>query len=139
MDHPYRENGARNIYSNYNQTGAYVECSPNQSKNYILSTFPSSNRRNFEKSGNALAVSVSEFYQSIAVQLYQAKLIRRLSLVYVYQMCINMYICTPPVCCTDIMQGDVIIQAILSRKSMKKIAVTDEKIFRVYKAFDRER
>ena len=31
-----------------------------------------------------------------------------------------------------------IIQAILSRKWMKKIAVTDEKIFRVYKAFDRK-
>ena len=33
----------------------------------------------------------------------------------------------------------IIIQAILSQKSMKKIIVTDEKIFRVYKAFDRER
>ena len=33
----------------------------------------------------------------------------------------------------------IIIQAILSRKSMKKIIVTDEKIFRVYKAFDCER
>ena len=33
----------------------------------------------------------------------------------------------------------IIIQAILSRKSMKKIAVTDEKIFRVYKAFDRKK
>ena len=30
-----------------------------------------------------------------------------------------------------------IIQAMLSRKLMKKFAVTDEKIFRVYKAFDR--
>ena len=29
-----------------------------------------------------------------------------------------------------------IIQAILSRKLMKKNTVTDEKIFRVYKAFD---
>ena len=32
MDHQYRENGARNIYSNYNQMTAYVEYSPNQSK-----------------------------------------------------------------------------------------------------------
>ena len=32
----------------------------------------------------------------------------------------------------------VIIQAILSRKSMKKFTVTDGKIFRVYKAFDRK-
>ena len=31
----------------------------------------------------------------------------------------------------------IIIQAILSRKSMKKFAVTNEKIFHVYKAFDR--
>ena len=38
-------------------------------KNFTLSTFPSSNRRNFEDSGKVLAVSVSEFYQSIAVQL----------------------------------------------------------------------
>ena len=33
----------------------------------------------------------------------------------------------------------IIIQAILSRKLMEKITVTDEKIFHVYKAFDRER
>ena len=33
----------------------------------------------------------------------------------------------------------IIIQAILSRKSMKKFAVTDGKIFRVYKAFDRKK
>ena len=35
MDHQYKENGARNIYSIYNQIRAYVECSPNQSKNII--------------------------------------------------------------------------------------------------------
>ena len=35
MDHQYRENGARNIYSNYNQMRAYVEYSPNQSKKII--------------------------------------------------------------------------------------------------------
>ena len=34
-------------------------------KDYTLSTFPSSNRRNFEDSGIVLAVSVSQFYQSI--------------------------------------------------------------------------
>ena len=34
-----------------------------------LSTFPSSNQGNFEDSGIVLAVSVSQFYQSIAVQL----------------------------------------------------------------------
>ena len=69
MDHQYRENSARKIYSNYNQMRAYVECSLNQSKQFTLSTFPSSNRRNFEDSGIMLTVSVSQFYQSIAVQL----------------------------------------------------------------------
>ena len=69
MDHQYRENSARNIYSNYNQMRAYVECSQNQSKNCTLSTFPSSNRRNFEDFGIVLAVSISQFYQSTAVQL----------------------------------------------------------------------
>ena len=54
-------------------------------KSYTLSTFPSSNRRNFEDSGKVLAVSVSEIYQSIAIQLYQPTLIRWLSLLYVYK------------------------------------------------------
>ena len=66
MDHQYRENGTRNMYSNYNQMIAYVECSPN----YTLSIFPSS----FEDSGKVLAISVFEIYQSIAVQLYQPTL-----------------------------------------------------------------
>ena len=35
MDRHYRENGARNMYPNYNQMRAYVECSPNQSKKII--------------------------------------------------------------------------------------------------------
>ena len=61
MDRQYRENSARNIYSNYNQMRAYVEFSTNQSKTYTLSTFSSSNRRNFENSGIVLAVSVSQF------------------------------------------------------------------------------
>ena len=32
MDHQYGENGARNIYSNYNQMRADIEYSSNQSK-----------------------------------------------------------------------------------------------------------
>ena len=36
MDRQYREKNARNIYSNYNQMRAYVECSPNQSKKLYL-------------------------------------------------------------------------------------------------------
>ena len=31
-----RENGSRNIYSDYNQMRAYIECSPNQSKKLYL-------------------------------------------------------------------------------------------------------
>ena len=85
MGHQYRENSARNIYSDYNQMTAYVECSPNQSRKYALSTFPSSNLQNFEDSGKVLAISVCEFYQSITVQLYQPRLIRWLSLLYVYK------------------------------------------------------
>ena len=54
-------------------------------KNYTLSTFPLSNRRNFENSGIMLAVSVSQFYQNIAIQLQQPRLIRWLSLLYVYK------------------------------------------------------
>ena len=49
-------------------------------KNYTLSTFPSSNRRNFEDPGKVLATSVFEFFQSIAVQLYQPTVIRWLPL-----------------------------------------------------------
>ena len=56
MDHQYRENRARNIHSNHNQTRANVECSPNQSKKC---TFPSSNRRNVEDSG-----MLSEYFSS---------------------------------------------------------------------------
>ena len=78
------ENGMRNIYSNHNQMRVYVECSPNHSKkNYTLTTFPSSNRRNFEDSGKVLVISVFEFYQRIAVQLSQPRLRRWLSLLYI--------------------------------------------------------
>ena len=54
-------------------------------KNYTLSTFPSSNQRNFEDSGKVLVVSVSEIYRSVAVLLYHPTLIRWLSLLYVYK------------------------------------------------------
>ena len=69
MDHQYGEKGARNTYSNYNQMRAYVKFSSNQLKEYTLSTFSSSNQRNFEDPGIVLAVSASQFYQIIAVQL----------------------------------------------------------------------
>ena len=61
MDDQYGKNGARNIFSNYNQMRAYVECSPINKKKLYLIAFPSSNQRNFEDSGKVLAVSVFEF------------------------------------------------------------------------------
>ena len=68
MDHQYRENGARNLYSNYNQMRAYVEFSPSQSKNLYLIDL-SIEQSTKQDSGIVMAVSVSQFYQSIAVQL----------------------------------------------------------------------
>ena len=47
-------------------------------KNFTLSTFPSSNRRNFEDSGKVLAVSVSilpEQYYSSALPAYAYKMV----------------------------------------------------------------
>ena len=78
MDRQYGENGARNIYSNYNQMRAYVECFPNQ---------PPFHRAIDEtlKITKVLAVSVSEFYYTITVQLYQPTLISWLSLLDVYK------------------------------------------------------
>ena len=61
---------------------AYIECSPSQSKTYTLSTFQWSNQQNFEDSRKVLAVSVSEFYQSIAAN---PTLTKWLSLLYVYK------------------------------------------------------
>ena len=52
---------------------------------YIFSTFPSSNRQNFEDSGKVLAVSVTQFYQSIAVQLYQPTQKKWLLPLYLYK------------------------------------------------------
>ena len=86
MDHQYIENGVRNMYSNYNQMRANVECFPNHSKKLSLIDF------SIEQSTKRLkipekipAVSVSEFYHSIAVQLDQPMLIRWLSSLYVYK------------------------------------------------------
>ena len=67
MDHQYKENGARNISSNYNQMRAHVECSPNQEKKLYLIDFSIEQSTNFEDSGKVLATSVFQFYQRIAV------------------------------------------------------------------------
>ena len=50
-----------------------------------LDTFPSINQQNLEDSEKVLAVSVSEFYKSIAVQVYQPTPIDG----YHYCMCTN--------------------------------------------------
>ena len=44
-------------------------------KNYTLSTFPSSNRRNFEDSRKVLAVYVFKFYQSTALSAHAYKMV----------------------------------------------------------------
>ena len=69
MDYQYRVNGTRNIYSNYNQMRAYVECSPNQSKkNYTLlhdfSIKPSTKFWRFRKNAGRFCIW---FYESVAV------------------------------------------------------------------------
>ena len=72
MDYQYiRENGARNIYSNCNQMRAYVECSPNQSKKLIpyRPFYQAIEETLTIPEHSVLAVSLSQFYQSIAVQL----------------------------------------------------------------------
>ena len=79
MDHQYGKNDVGNRYSNYNQMRAYVECSPNQSKKLYLID------HSIEQSTKVQAVSVFEFYQSIAVQLYQPTLIIWLLLLNVYK------------------------------------------------------
>ena len=84
MDHQYGENSARTFIQTMIRGELMLNAPQINQKNYTLSTFPSSNRRNFEDSGKVLAISVSEFYQSIAVQLYQPTVIRWLSLLYVY-------------------------------------------------------
>ena len=58
MDHHYWKNGTRNIHSNYYQTRANIECSPNQSQT-IIPYRPFDG--NFEDSGKVLAVSYLNF------------------------------------------------------------------------------
>ena len=76
MDHEYRENGARNMYSNYNQMRAYVECSPNQS----IKNIPY--RPSHQAIDETLKILEKFLYLNIAVKLYQPTLIRWLSLLY---------------------------------------------------------
>ena len=75
MDHQYRENGARNMCSNYNQMRAYVECSPNQLKKLYLidlSVEQSAKLWRFQKNAG-----------SFCIWNLQPTLMRWLSLLYV--------------------------------------------------------
>ena len=76
MDHQYRENGAEIYIQIIIRLELMLNALHINQKKYTLSTFPSSNRQNFEDSGMVLAVSVCQFYQSTAVQLQQPRLVR---------------------------------------------------------------
>ena len=70
MDYQYRENGARNIYSNYNQMRTYVECSPSQSKKLYLidlSIEQSTKLWGFRNSAGRFCISILPEYCSSAL------------------------------------------------------------------------
>ena len=70
MDHQYRENCARNKYSNCNQMRAYVECSPNQSKKLYLidlSIEQSTKLLGFQNSTGRFCISILPEYCSSAL------------------------------------------------------------------------
>ena len=82
MDYQYRENSARNIYSNYNQMRAYVECSPNQSKHIYLidlSIEESTKLWGFRNSAGSFCISILPKYCTSALLIWW------LSLLYVYK------------------------------------------------------
>ena len=70
VDHQYRENGARNTYSNHNQMRAYVECFSNQPKKLYLidlSIEQSTKLWGFRNSTGRFCVSVLPEYCSLAL------------------------------------------------------------------------
>ena len=78
MDYPYRENGARNIYSNYNQIRAYIECSPNQSKKLYLidlSIEQSTKLWGFRNSAGRFCIWILPEYWSSALPAHAYKMI----------------------------------------------------------------
>ena len=87
MDYQYRENGARNIYSNYSQMRAYVKCSSNQSKKIMpyrpIHRAIDETLKRSEKCWPFLCLNSPEY--NFAVQLYQPTFIRHLPLLYVYK------------------------------------------------------
>ena len=78
MDHQYRENDARNIYSNYNQMRAYGECSPNQSKKLYLidlSIEQSTKLQGFRNSAGRFCISILPEYCSSALTTQAYKMV----------------------------------------------------------------
>ena len=78
MDHQYRENGARNIYSNYNQMRAYVECSPSQSKKlYLIDLFIEQSTKlwGFRNIAGRFCISILLEYCSSALKAQAYKMV----------------------------------------------------------------
>ena len=75
MHNQYKENGVRNIYSNYNQMGAYVECSPNQFKKLYLIDLSSTKFRRFRKNAGHFCISILPEYCSSALTAHAYKMV----------------------------------------------------------------
>ena len=78
------ENGERNLYSNYNQMRAYVECSPNQSKKKLhlidLSIEQSKKLWRLRKSVGRFCIWILPDYCIAALPAYAYKMV-----MYVYK------------------------------------------------------
>ena len=68
MDHKYGKTARETYIQTIIKWEIMLNALQINKKNYTLSAFPSSNGENFKNSENLLAISVSEFYQSIVVQ-----------------------------------------------------------------------
>ena len=78
MDYQHTENGARNIYSNYNQTRASAECSPNQFKKLYLTDLSieqSMKLCRFRNSAGRFCISTSPEYCSSALTAQAYKMV----------------------------------------------------------------
>ena len=78
MDHQYRENGARNVYSNHNQMRAYAECSLDQSKKLYLidlSIEQSTKVGGFRNSAGCFCISILPEYCSSALTAQAYKMV----------------------------------------------------------------
>ena len=78
MDHQYRENKTRNIYSNYNQMRAYIECSPYESNQLYLidiSIEQSTKLSGFQNSAGHFCISLLPEYCSSALTAQAYKMV----------------------------------------------------------------